>query len=71
MNLLLITVKNLLFFLVFAALIEQLFDGTTYKKYAGLFLSCMCLLMLMEPLRSWTGFLDEIAKYIKELFANR
>lgn len=55
MSILFSVVRNLLFFMLFASLVEQLLWDSAFKKYAELFLGSLCILILLEPLFYWKG----------------
>lgn len=55
MNTIFSVVKNLLFFMLFSSLLEQLLADSSFKKYAELLLGSLCVLILLEPLLRWQG----------------
>lgn len=55
MSILFSVVKNLLFFMLFSSLVEQLLWDSSFKKYAELLLGSLCVLILLEPLFHWNG----------------
>lgn len=55
MSILFSVVKNLLFFILFSTLVEQLLWDSSFKKYAELLLGSLGVLILLEPFFYWNG----------------